>query len=161
MIMSSKKEGNKRFFPRNHKGISDIIITVIMVGLVLVAIGVVWFVINNLIGQGTKNIATTEKCLNILVEATSANCANPASCTVVLERTGTGTDPIAGVKLVFKNASASGPVIDSSGNIELLAGKTITVNNTISAPNQIGVTVYFKDNAGKEDFCTQTNVFNF
>lgn len=168
--MNNKRGDN--FFTRNNKGISDIIVTVIMVGLVLAAIAVVWFVINNLIGQGVKGIDLGGKCLGITVAATGVTCPNPSTvypipntCTVTLERTGTGTDAIVGVKFVFKNATlSSSQVIDVPGNIEVLAGKTLSVDSNSTAayaPNKVGVTVYFKDASGKDSLCTQANTFSF
>lgn len=46
----------------NKKAVSGVVVTVIMVSLVLVAISIVWGVINNLI---ETNLAKTEACFNI------------------------------------------------------------------------------------------------
>lgn len=149
---------------KNKRGLSTIVVTVIMIALVLVAIGVVWGVLNNVIGKGAKGVELSAKCLNIDVSATSVSCSGgPLSCTAQLERTGSGTDAIAGVKLVFKNStqSASG-VLTEAGNIEVLAGKTLSLSPTgITDPNKVEITVYFEDTAGNPQYCPQPSSFEF
>lgn len=56
-----------RFF-KNRRGISNIIVTVILVGLVLVAIGVVWVVIRNIISEGTKGISLGKFTINLEIQ---------------------------------------------------------------------------------------------
>lgn len=67
MAMKShyRKRGQNRnfslcnFFPRNHKGLSTIIVTVLLIGLTIVAIGIIWAAINGMI---RGKIANTEAC---------------------------------------------------------------------------------------------------
>ncbi len=60
-----KKGGQNRsfslcnFFPRNHRGLSTIFVTVLLIGLTIVAVGIVWRVGNNLIRGKMSN---TEAC---------------------------------------------------------------------------------------------------
>ena len=147
---------------KNKKGLSAIVITVILVALVLVAVAIVWAVVKNLIGTGVEDIEISAKCLNIDVEATAIDCTNPASCSITLTRTGTNSDDIAGVKLVFGNDTTTSSVITEEGNIEALAGKTMTgVSSEISSPNELGITVYFESSLGEEELCTKTITTNF
>jgi flagellin-like protein len=149
---------------QNKKGLSAIITTLLVVLLVLVAVGIVWAVVSNLIRGGAEDVELASKCLNVDVRATAVNCASASSCVVTLERSGSNNDAIAGVKMVFRDAtnSLSSAVIDEAGNIENLVGKSVTdVDSGVTAPDKIEVTVYFEDASGNDKLCTQTNPFSF
>lgn len=147
---------------KNKKGVSTIVAVLILIVLVLVAIGIVWAVISNLIDKSVETIDVSGKCISISVRPTSVDCSTPSACLVTLERSGTGSDEIGGVKLVFSNTTAgvSSSVLDSgTGNIERLVPETITVNSglgTPSTPNKLEATVYLIDESGDERLCTQT-----
>lgn len=146
----------------NKKGLSDIIVTIVLIGLALAAIIIVWGVVSGLIGQGTSDIDLKGKCIGITVNALSVSCDKGVfNCTVNLERTGTGTDVISGVKLVIKNSTANSGVIDVPGDIQALAGKTAVVSSNLNNSNNIGVTVYFNDKSGVAKYCQQTSNFNY
>ena len=71
------------------------------------------------------------------------------------------TDAISGVKFVFKNATANSGVIDVPGDIQVLAGKTVTVSSGLNNTNTIGVTAYFNDKSGVAQLCSQTQNFAY
>ncbi len=147
----------------NQRGLSTIVITLILILLSIVAVGLVWFVVNNILKSGTGGIDLGAKCLNVNVEAKKVECTG-GSCDVTLKRTGTESEAIAGVKLVFRDstAEASSSVIDEPGNIEILAGRIINgIATGLTAPDKIEVTAYFEDDSGKEQLCSQTNSFEF
>ena len=148
----------------NQKGVSTIVVTVILVALSLVAVGVVWAVVSGVIGSSTEGAEISSKCLNVEIRATSADCTNPAACVVKLERTGTGDDVVSGVKMVFENAAGarSAASVDSSGDVLKLVGRTATVASGIAATvNKVEVTTYFTDASGNEKLCQQTYPFSF
>ncbi|VVB83819.1 Uncharacterised protein [uncultured archaeon] len=146
----------------NKKGLSTIVVTLILIVLSLVAVGAVWLVVSPLIKSGSQGADVSVKCLNTNIEATKVACT-AGSCAVTLTRTGTNTDAIGGVKLVFKDATgASSAVLDSAGNIKALAGKvTNSLATTLATPNKVEITPYFKDAGGNEQLCTQTTSFSF
>jgi hypothetical protein len=147
----------------NKRGLSTIVITLILILLSLVAVGVVWVVINNVIKSGTAGVDLGAKCLDTNVEATAVKCI-VGNCNVTLSRTGTGTGEIGGVKLVFRESVTgnSSSVIGEAGNIEALAGKRINNLATgLDAPDKIEVTVYFEDASGNEQLCSQSTPFSF
>jgi len=141
----------------NKKGLSMIVTTLIVILLVLVAIGIVWVVVKNLIQGGAEGIELSAKCLDTNIRTTAVDCGDPAACRVTFERTGSNNDAIAGVKLVFFNETENSGVIDEPGNIETLVKKTITVDSTLFAPNKIEITAYFKDTSGNEKPCSTTS----
>lgn len=142
-----------------------VVSTLLIILLVLVAIGIIWVVVKNLIDSGVSQIDYNTKCLDIEVKATAISCSgDPAICDVTFERTGSGTDEIAGIKLVFRDSTAgtNSAVISVDENIEALAGKTeADIPTTLTAPDSIEVTVYFKDEAGNEKLCSQTTTKEF
>ena len=154
---------------KNKGGLSAIVTTLLVILLVLVAVGIVWAVVSNLLKGGAGSAELAVKCLNIDVEATAVNCdtAIPALCNMTFERTGTNNDEIAGVWLVFRNSTAgttSGSVVDVTGNIERLVGKTVLLidSNITTGSDSVDVTVFFEDASGNEDPCPgDPNTFIF
>ena len=152
---------------RDKRGLSTIVTTLIIIVLVLVAIGIVWAVVRNVIQTGSGTLDISAKCLNIDVRASQANCSDGTPnkiCQVTLVRTGTGNDVIAGVKLVFRNTT-SAKVYDAEGNIEPVAGRVLTNVPTgiLSATfiSKVEATVYFEDESGVAKYCSQTTSFTF
>jgi len=165
---------------KDKKGLSTIVVTLIIVVLSLVAVGVVWAVVNGLLKSGTQSADITTKCLGVSVEATKANCTiigSPGNkfCAVALTRTGSGSDPIAGVRLIFSNSS-SGTVgsssLDIPGDVAPLASKIAMLSGSTSAAlnttlitsvgvDNVKVAVYFTDSSGNQQLCQQQSSFDF
>ena len=155
---------------QNKKGLSTIVITLIIILLSLVAVGIVWLVVNTFIKSGSQGVDINAKCLSVDVEATRVICTNlttNALCDVTLARTGTLQDPIGGVKLLFKNKTSeiTSELITVLGDVEALVDKKQTGIDTgitvADGVNQIQVTPFFMDSSGNEQLCSQTNTFNF
>jgi len=142
----------------DKRGVSGIILTIIMIVLVLAAVVVVWGVINNLIANQTEQVDVSQKCLDVDIKATKLTCIGltNSTCDVTLSRSSTG-DAISGVKLVFTNASGgTNFVSDVVGNIGLLQTTTVTAIETgpsIINTNGVSVTPYFTDDSGNEQLC--------
>ena len=87
------------------------------------------------------------------------------ACDVTLERTGTGSDELAGVKLVFRNATGAAGTdnpVDMLGDVPLLVGSSEAgVASGLATPTSVEVTVFFKDASENEQLCSQTTTFNF
>ncbi len=169
--MENKKFKNSKFFQmKGDKGLSTIVITLIIILLSLVAVGIVWLVVNTFIKGGSQGVDINAKCLSVDVEATRVVCSNTtatAVCDVTLARTGTLQDSIGGVKLLFKNKTSevTSALITVSGNVEALVDKKQTGIDTgvtvADGVDQIEVTPFFLDSSGNEQLCAQTNTFNF
>lgn len=153
---------------KNKSGLSTIIVTLLIILISLVAVGIVWAVVNNLVKGGTQGVEISAKCLSVVVEPTKVNCSNSGvsvMCDVQLMRTGTGSDELGGVKLLFKNSTngASSNLISISGNVEQLVGlKKTGINTTLlssQGANTLEVTAFFKDSGGNDQICPQTGSF--
>jgi len=154
----------------DKRGLSTIIVTLIIIGISLISVGIVWVVVRNLIGSQTGTIEITSKCLNTYVDATAINCTSVGTnvpsriCDVSFMRTGAGSDVIGGIKLVFRNTTAqtSSNLITVSGNIEPLVGLRKTgINTTLGGVNKLETTVFFTDDSGNGQTCLQTSPFTF
>jgi len=142
------------------KGLSAVITTLITILLVLVAVGIVWVVVNNIIESGAGQVDVQSKCLVVDIKPTNVDCANPAACSISINRKAGGED-IAGVKLVFSNDTDSGSVVDVPGNIAVLETITSTVDSGLSNPNKMDAVAYFIDDAGQENICSKTASYSF
>lgn len=150
----------------NKRGLSAIIVTLIMILLVIVASGLIWVVIRNVVGSSTEQISTGTACLNVNVEATKVtNSTNGLSYDVTLTRNA-GGDPIGGVNLILTNATGTSSfVYDRENNIPPLATVTQTVDttgaNAIFNANKVEVVVYFTDASGNDQACSVSSSFDF
>ncbi len=145
----------------NKKGLSTIVVTLMIILLVIVAVGIVWVVVRNFIGSGTESIEISTKCLEVDVKATAVVNTLATTYDVTLTRTA-GGEEIVGVKLVFFNATDdTSSVIDVPGNIAPLATVTESVEGEILDSNKVEVTAYFEDASGDERPCLQTASYSF
>lgn len=141
---------------KNKRGLSEIVITLIMVALVLVATGLVWFIVNGIIQGNQGKINVGAKCFDVNIQDTVLKCsgANNATCDVTVKRNA-GGDSIAGVKLIFTNSSKTQNfVYDLPGDITPLQTKTQTAIATgITNANSVDVVPYFNDSSGAQQVC--------
>ncbi|MGD9275944.1 MAG: hypothetical protein PVJ67_02115 [Candidatus Pacearchaeota archaeon] len=147
---------------KNKKALSTVVTTLIIILLVLVAIGIIWVVISNVVTEGSQNVDYATKCFSIDVKATTVACSGPTLCNVTLKRGAEGDD-IAGIKFVFSNSTTgSSDVIDYPNNVAPLQTITvpITITGLTSNPDKVEVTAYFADDMGEERPCT-TYPFSF
>ncbi len=165
--MENKRDENRKFSQYNFlnkKGLSAIVITLIIVGLSLVAVGIVWGVVSNLIQGGTSNVETSAKCMGVMISIDRVVCVDGATnknCNLTITRTGSETEPLAGVKVRFSNTISGtyGSLIPLEEPIVQLEGKTFTnldsgILNAADV-NYVEVTPYFLDESGKEQICSQ------
>jgi hypothetical protein len=147
---------------KQKKGLSTVVTSLILILLVLVAIGLIWLVIRNLVEEGSGQIEIGTKCLQIDIRATAVTCASSSDCNVTLTRR-SGGDDIGGVVLVFENDTqeTTAAPIDVPGDIEVLTSATETgVDSKITSPTKVKVTAYIKDSAGEPQYCSTTE-FSF
>ena len=146
----------------NKRGLATIVIVLIMVLLGLVAVGIIWAVVKGIIDIGVGQIDISAKCMKVDVKATSVVNVGETNYTVVLEREA-GGDEIAGVKIIFTNATAG---INFQhlvpGNMEPHEVKTESnIATGIVNANKVEVIVYFEDKSGNEQFCSRSNEYSF
>ena len=151
---------------RNKKAMSEIVTTVIMVVLALVAVAVIWQIINNLISEKGAQISITQKCLDVKISVSSVSDCTADGCTVRVSRAA-GGDAFEGVKVVLKNAANSSLVMDYSNNIPELGTVNVPATLDVADPfdastaNKVEVTPYFVDESGQNKFCPSSATYNF
>lgn len=153
----------------NKKGLSDIVITLLIVVLSLVAIGGVWLVVRNVLSKGGQQSDSAAACLAVAIDATKVVCTSTGTnkaCNVTLAKT--GSDAISGVKLVFKNLATgvqSTEAIDSPNDVPEIVGRTAIISDTkvlsTNALDTVDVIPYFTDPSGNVISCSQKTSFKF
>jgi len=152
----------------NKKGLSTIVTTLIIVLLVLVAVGIVWLVVSNVIDEGVANIDYNSKCLGVdlsfsnVVEPDPVN--SPGFYDISVTR-GSGGDDISGVKAIFTDAdNTQNFVSTTTENIEPLGIQTIPdipIGNLAFTVSKIEIAPYFIDDSGEEHICAVTDSYEF
>jgi hypothetical protein len=153
---------------KNKKGLSSIVITLIMIVLSLVAVGAIWAIVSPMLGKSATDTDYATKCMGVSLEVVKLTCPGVATtnCDVIVKRTGTAsTEVIAGAKVVLKDASGAGSnVFSSSANIAQLATATFNVPFTpialVGNVKKVEVTPYFTDTSGKPYVCTTATSYS-
>jgi len=154
---------------KNKKGLSTIVTTLIIVALSLVAVGVVWLVVNNIVNQQTSSIDYSAKCLNLEFRAIAGTeCAEfventtLSTCTVIIQRE-KGDDAIGGIRLIFSDTSGASPIVlkqsDEAGNIATTETYDVEVSDSAN-PTVVEVTPYLTDNENVKHVCSVTTKYN-
>jgi flagellin-like protein len=113
---------------KNKRGLSGIVVAIILIALVLVAAGILWVVIGNLLDSGSKDISGTEKCLGLIIDPTELTC-DTTECIIRLDRTSISTrEPVDKVYITFRSDSQDGNEIPYDQNI--VSFKEITYDNS-------------------------------
>ena len=140
---------------KDKRGLSAIVLTIIMVGLVLVAVGIVWAVILNILEGQSESLDVSQKCVGIIIKPTGIDC-DGTECQVVLERgLGSTGDPVDGVGITLSNSTTSDVEVTQAGNVP--ATKTVTLTTTLMATNA-DVRIYFTQE-GENKFCSQLSSY--
>jgi len=138
----------------NNKGLSNVVTVLMFILLALVAVGIIWGVVNNLVEKGAEEIDLSSKCLEVKMEVSGSACSG-GICNATVKRNA-GGEEIGGVKLVFNNdLLGTNYVHDVPGDITPLETKTESnVNTGLGNVTGVEVTPYFKDNVGEEKLCS-------
>lgn len=154
----------------NKKGLSTIVATLLIILLTLVAVGIIWIVVRNVVQGGADQVEIDAMCLEANVEATRVDYAAPATTMVTVYRNG-GDDPLAGIKLVFTESDGSEnlvedwPLDDVAPNDPLDALEAREIGpfdlSGMTDPTKVSVVVYFKDSSGNEQLCSTANQLTF
>ena len=145
----------------NKKGLDAVVTTLIIILLVLVAIGIIWVVVRNVVQQGSEQIDISAKCISIDLKAVSvvSVTGQPGNYSVTLRRLA-GGDALGGVKVNVFNATSSSGVKEFGIAISALNTETRVVTGVTGA-NRIEFTPYFIDASGNDQVCSQTGTYSF
>jgi len=150
-----KKEGKKKElfsfnFPlKNHKGLSAIVTTLIIILLVLVAAGIIWIVIRNIITEGAEGIELGRFTFDLSIKSAYIDGANVK---VIVRRSPGGGD-LVGVRFIFFDGTNS---ISTDREIPLieLQEKLFSFDSVeagdINALQEVSVAPIYESSSGKE-----------
>ncbi len=149
----------------SKRGLSAIVATLLIILLTLVAVGIIWVAIRQVVQTGAENVATSAKCTTVDVSATGATCNSSSgnwTCNVTYKRA-SGGEAINGIRITISNALNSKNQ-DVAGDVAIGATRTEQNINTGLAgtdpkPTSVAVSAYFNDNAGNPQFCNPTAEF--
>ena len=146
----------------NKKGLSAIVATLIIILLVLVAVGIVWVVVRNVVQEGAEQIDISTKCIVIDLRAVNVvSVAGEAGNYSVALRRVAGGEAIAGVKIALFNETANSGVLNGFLDLSELETRTEKFAAGITDADRLEFTVYFEDESGNERLCSQTNSYSF
>jgi len=156
------KQGRDFFLRDNRKGLSEIVATLIIILLVIIAVGIIWTVVRNLLQSGADQIEISTKCNNVDIKAVSVSPAGmPGNYTVRLSRGGDAEDPVEGIMITFYNNETNSPsAVDFGSTLSALQDKTQEVNSTLVLQiGTSGVTFVNKETMGNATKITYTPYF--
>ncbi len=165
-----KKEGRKskvRFISINKsgdiilskKGLSEIVATLIIILVTLVAVGIIWAVISNVINSGTQQIALNQ--YNVDLQITKAQ-VSPDNTSLLVYVKNAGQGDFTGMDFVFNNRTSS-QVIRVNSTIVPLQEKSFSFTfSDINITNlqTISVAPFTKINSGPGTVGATTSTFD-
>jgi len=150
---------------KNNRGLSTVVTTLIIILLVLVAVGIIWGVVSNLIDKSSGTIEASAECFDLDLKATSVlNNTSPANISydVTLKRSAAGTANDVYAKVVLSKSGVEGSILDFNEGLAPLESATLSFADVgVSLPDKAVVTAYYLDDAGAETLCTINTQLEF
>jgi len=138
---------------KDRKGLSEIIITLIMIVLSLVAVGIVWLIVSNVLNQGSEDISSSTGGLYIGAEIKSVNVESDGDLLVKVKRS-SGEGDVTGINFIVSDGENS-KIINISQSIDLLEEKTFTIPKSslsgIAFVKEVSIVPITTDASGKEN----------
>jgi len=131
--MNNKRDENKKilhnnFLNKNRKGLSAIIITLIIVGLSLVAVGIVWGVVSNLLQSSEEQ--TTSQYDTLFLDMKVEKVALEDEGISVIIRRGSGGGTISGVAITISDGENTKVIKREVSDFEQLEQKTFSITSS-------------------------------
>ena len=145
------------------KGLSAVVTTLIIILLVLVAVGIIWVVVRNVVETGAEQIDISTKCVAVDVRAVGVTpiVGEDGNYSVSLNRRAGGGE-IGGLKVNLFNDTSSSGVVDFGVALAELETQTMNIDTGgVTGATRLEFTVFFLDDSGNEQLCTQTNSLEF
>ncbi len=135
----------------SKRGLSAIIVTLIMISLGIVAAGIIWVVIANIVSTGSEQISPGLGSLSINLEIEKVLVEDNGDVKVTIKM-GAGADDLLGLNLILSDGDNS-QVVEIKESLSELATKTFTVTSaelTIAFVKSVSVAPILKSGSGKE-----------
>lgn len=136
------------FYIKGKRGLSDVIITVIIILLSLVAIGIVWFVVSNILSEGSGSVGLGQFLINLDITKASKS-GNDISVTV--KRTA-GAGDMTGMRFIVSDGFNS-ESFDEMTILDQLQERTfIITTSSLAVANAKTISVASFHNTNNEEF---------
>jgi len=145
---------------RGKKGLSTIVITLIIILISLVAVGIIWVVVRNVIQSGTEGIALGQFTLGAdIINVNVDNSSNNVSLSV---KRSSGEGEITGIKFIFSD-EADSEIITEKIAMSKLEEKRFTFHLTklaVSKLISISIVPVLSSSSGKETLGSVLSKYN-
>jgi len=130
--MNDKRKKSPRFFhcnfyQKNRRGLSTIIVTLILILLSLVAVGIVWVVVSNILQSGAEQTFSGLGQLTLSLSLENVKVESNGDVSVTVKRNA-GTGDLSGIDFIVSDGENS-QVIKKSESLGELATKTFTITS--------------------------------
>ena len=134
----------------NKKGLSDVVTTVLIVLLTIVAIAMLWSYLSPLItGTGTR-INLAQSCLSANLEIVQCSAADGSA--TIKRNPGQGTANVGRIKLIYEKPDGS-TVVNETSNVPAELGTVNYPNMAGFIPKSVGVAAGIVDSQGAVTYC--------
>lgn len=138
----------------NKRGISDVVTTVLIVLLSIVAIAILWGFLQPMFTKSGGKIQQAEACLTVNLEVASCSAiGNVANVTV---KRNPGAVNLKEIKLIFSAADGTTAVVNGTGYPEELGSKVYANNNVGFKATGVSVAAGIADSQGIVSYCSPT-----
>ena len=142
---------------KNKRGLSDIVATLIIILLVIVAAGIIWVVVRNVVQSGAEQVEFGQKCFQVNLQAVGVVNTSTTDYDVTLRRLAGGAE-ITGIMVTLLSSTDSSTPFDF-GPLAELATATRNVPGVLVA-TKLEYTAFFEDSSGNPVYC-QTREYTF
>jgi hypothetical protein len=145
------KKGQRRQkinFSKNSRGLSEVVTTLIIVLLVLVAIGIVWVVVNNLLQEGSGEVEIGQFTLDIQIESVRVQDGE----VIVVVKRNSGKGDFIGINFIFSDNQSS-EIIRQNTTFDEFQKKSFTFTLSeidLTKLKTVSIAPIFKLSSGKE-----------
>ena len=146
------------FQKKNRRGLSTIVITLIIILISLVAVGIVWVVVRNVITGGSKQIELGKFVVGLSIKNAYVQNGN---ISVSVERNA-GEGELLKIKFILSDGENS-EIITQNSNLEQLQFKTFSIHPkdlAIDSILKISVVPVFRTSDGTETLGDITDTYN-
>lgn len=158
-----KKRGNKillrlGIFKKKNKGLSTIVVTLIIILLSLVAVGIVWVVVRNIINTGSNQINLGQ----FTIDLTIKNAYEQNGNIIVDVKRNAGTGELAKIKFILSDGTSS-EIITKDSSLGELEEANFIIYPTQLVPSEIetvSIVPVFLANDGSETIGEVSSTYN-
>ncbi len=156
--MKKRDQKSTIFLAKNRRGLSTIVVTLIIILISLVAVGIVWVVVRNILTSGAKEVNFGKFTINLGVK----NAYEQAGNISVDVKRETGKGELIKVKFILSDGKNS-ETITQDTNLGELESKIFSVRPVQLVPTQVAtvsVAPVFKSTEGTETVGEITSTYN-